>query len=95
MAGSRAVLNAETAKELGITDAQRTKIQDLTRKAGEASRSLMEKVRNQELEMSEVRERNQKNNVILDTEIAKILTDAQKTKLMEISGPKFDRKDPQ
>ena len=34
-----------------------------------------------------------KNGEILDSEIGKLLTDAQKAKLKEMGGKKFERKD--
>jgi hypothetical protein len=43
--------------------------------------------------MEEFQEKNKKNDDILNTEIGKVLTDAQKAKLSEMGGKKFVRKD--
>ena len=91
--GNRSVMQKDIAKALAITDAQQTKIDALNKGVGEARRALMEKMRNQELSMEEFQEKNKKNDDILNTEIGKVLTDAQKAKLSEMGGKKFVRKD--
>jgi hypothetical protein len=89
--GNRAVLNADTGKALGITDDQKTKIDDLVTKQGEANRALRDKQQSGELQADEVRQKMQDNNKSLDTEIGKILTDAQRAKLKDMAGPEFKR----
>ena len=79
--GNRSVMQKDIAKALAITEAQQTKIDALNKGVGEARRALMEKMRNQELSMEEFQEKNKKNDDILNTEIGKVLTDAQKAKL--------------
>jgi hypothetical protein len=91
--GNRSVMQKDIAKALAITEAQQTKIDALNKGVGEARRALMEKMRNQELSMEEFQEKNKKNDDILNTEIGKVLTDAQKAKLSEMGGKKFVRKD--
>ena len=91
--GNRSVMQKDIAKALAITDAQQTKIDALNKGVGEARRALMEKMRNQELSMEEFQEKNKKNDDILNSEIGKVLTDAQKAKLSEMGGKKFVRKD--
>ena len=91
--GNRSVMQKDIAKALAITEAQQTKIDALNKGVGEARRALMEKMRNQELSMEEFQEKNKKNDDILDAEIGKVLTDAQKAKLSEMGGKKFVRKD--
>lgn len=88
-AGNAAVLNPETAKEVGITDEQKAKIKTLQDKQQEASTSIMEKVRNGELDRDQLREKMEANTKIFDEELGKILTDAQKAKLKEMSGKPF------
>jgi hypothetical protein len=91
--GNRSVMQKDISKALAITEAQQTKIDALNKGVGEARRALMEKMRNQELSMEEFQEKNKKNDDILNTEIGKVLTDAQKAKLSEMGGKKFVRKD--
>ena len=91
--GNRSVMQKDIAKALAITEAQQTKIDALNKGVGEARRALMEKMRNQDLSMEEFQEKNKKNDDILNSEIGKVLTDAQKAKLSEMGGKKFVRKD--
>lgn len=93
MAGNRAVQNEDVAKDLGITAEQKAKFADLQTKQQEANRAVMERMRNQELDMEQFRATMEKNNKILDEEFGKVLTDAQKTKLKEMGGKPFVRKD--
>lgn len=88
-AGNGAVMMPEVEKELAITADQKSKITSLQEKAQEANMSIMEKVRNQELDMQEARTKTEANQKVLDEEIAKILTDAQKEKLKAMQGKPF------
>ena len=60
----------------------------------EANQALVDKGREGEIEWSEVGEKTQKNSKALDAEIDKVLTPAQRTKLKEMAGAKFEFKDP-
>jgi Spy/CpxP family protein refolding chaperone len=91
--GFRSVNTPDVAKAIELTDAQKQKIADLRKAQGEAMQGLMERARNQEISWEEMREKSAKNDEILDAEIGKILTDAQKAKLKEMGGKKFERKD--
>jgi len=93
MAGNRAVMQKDVQKELGITEDQRTKVETLVKRQGEANRSIREKIQSGEIDPSQVRELMEKNNKALDDEIGKVLTDAQKTKLKDLGGRKFERRD--
>ncbi len=93
MAGSRAVTNPEVAKELGLSEKQSTDIKVLMEKQGQANRALMQKMRDGELDRDAMREKQESNNKILDAEVQKILTEAQKTKMKEMGGAKFTRSD--
>ena len=93
LSGNRAVANKDTAKELGLSDDQNSKIADLVKKSGEAMTAIGERVRSGEIQFSEVREQMQKVNEVLQAEIGKVLTDAQKAKLKEMQGPEFKRDD--
>lgn len=88
-AGNRALMRPDVQKELGLTEDQVKKIEELQNKQQEASRSIFEKVQNGEVDRSEVRELMEKNNRIMDEELAKVLTEAQRAKLKEMSGKPF------
>lgn len=88
-AGNGAVMMPDVAKELGITDAQKTKIQALQQKQGEATQALFEKMRSGELDRDQMREKMEGNQKALDEEIGKILTEDQKTKLKAMAGKPF------
>jgi Spy/CpxP family protein refolding chaperone len=92
-AGNGIALNPEYQKELGITDEQKAKLADLQKKQGEAMRTLMQKMRDQEIDMQGMREAAEKNGKIMNDEIGKVLTDDQKKKIAEMSGKPFVRKD--
>jgi Spy/CpxP family protein refolding chaperone len=91
--GNRSVNQADVAKDLAITDAQKEKLKVLNDKMREASTALMEKARGGEIQWTELRPIMEKNNKALDAEIEKILTDEQKKKLKEMGGKPFVRKD--
>lgn len=93
MAGSRAAMDPEVQKQLGITAAQRTRLTTLQRGHGDAQRSVMERARGGEIEWSQVREISQRNDKALETEIDKVLSQAQKAKLKEMGGKPFERRD--
>jgi len=93
MAGNRAVMQEPVAKELGITADQKTKLDALQTKQREANQAVMERMRNQELDMDQFRATMEKNNKIMDEEIGKVLTETQRTKLKAMGGKPFVRKD--
>lgn len=93
MAGSSSVYREEIAKELAITEAQKTKLDELQTTMNRANRSLFEKVRNQEIDMESAQASMKKNSDALNAEIDKVLTSAQKDKLKAMGGSPFTRKD--
>ena len=90
MAGMRIVLREEIQKELGIDDAQKTKLTALQASLQEATQAIMQRMRDQEIDREQMTELQAKNNKSMEEEIAKVLTQAQKDKLKEMSGPKFE-----
>lgn len=88
-AGMRAVMSPDVQKELGLNAEQVKKVETLQTKQREAMQAVMEKARNQEIEFSEVRELMEKNGRIMDEELGKVLTDAQRGKLKEMGGKPF------
>ena len=93
MSGSSAALRSNVAKELGITADQKTQLEALQRKMGQANRSLMQKVRDQEMDMESAQASMKKNSESLNAEIDKVLTADQRTKLKAMGGAPFERKD--
>ena len=91
--GARIVTsNKDVQKDLGITDEQKAKFAELNTKQQAAMREVMQNAQGDRQAMQEAMT---KNNKIMEDEIAKILTDAQKTKLKELGGTKkFERVDP-
>ncbi len=89
ISGNSIILQADIQKELDLTDAQKAKIKDLQTKQQEAMQSLREKAQNGEIEREEMTEIMAKNQKAMDTELGKVLTDANKAKLKEMSGKEF------
>lgn len=88
-AGNRAITRPDVQTELGITEAQKAKMQELMNKQMEAGRALFEKAQNGEMDREQMREISQKNEKIMSDELGKILTDAQRAKLKEMGGKPF------
>ena len=91
--GNRSVSQKDVAKALGITEEQTKAIADLNKKQGAAMQGLFQQVQSGELTREDMQDKMKKNNEILDAEIGKLLTEAQKAKLKELGGKKFERKD--
>ncbi len=88
-----AVFQKDIAKALAITEDQDARLKALQKAQGDAQRGLGTQMRNQEITMEELQAKMKKNTEILNTEIAKILTDGQKAKLKEMGGKTFVKKD--
>ncbi|MBS1706506.1 MAG: hypothetical protein JST40_11580 [Armatimonadetes bacterium] len=87
--GNRALSNETIQTDLGFTAEQKKKVKDLQTKQGEAMQAVMEKMRNGEIQREEIQTIMEKNNKIMDEELAKILTADQKTKFKAMEGKKF------
>jgi Spy/CpxP family protein refolding chaperone len=87
--GNGAIAVPEVQKQLGLTEAQVTKIKDLQTKQQSANQALFEKVRNQEIDPQEMRDVMTKNTKILNDEYAKVLTTEQTAKLKTLGGAEF------
>jgi hypothetical protein len=87
--GMRALMNPNVQKELGLSAGQIAKIDELQTKQRDAMQAVMEKMRNGEIEREELRDLFEKNNRIMDDELGKLLTDAQRAKLDEMKGKPF------
>lgn len=91
--GNSAITAADLQKDLGVTDEQKTKIKELQDKQNEATQSLFEKMRNQEIDREQMQASMKKNTDAMNAELGKILTDAQKSKIKEMSGKPFTFKE--
>jgi hypothetical protein len=87
--GSRALLDPEVQKALGLSEDQAGKLRDLQRKQGEANQAILEKARNQEISREEAQASLEKNNKVLEEEMLKILTAEQAGKLKMMQGAAF------
>ena len=93
LAGNLAAVQPEVGKLLVLTDDQSKLIAELQKKQMDATRGLGQQMRDGSLTFEEFQTKQKKNTEIMDSEVAKILTDAQKAKLKELGGKKFERKD--
>lgn len=92
--GASSITNKTVQKGLGLTDDQIAKIKSLQDKQQAANREIFQKMRDGELDRSEVRPLMEKNNAILKTEFGKLLTEAQSKKLKAMEGEKKFTPDP-
>lgn len=87
--GNRAILDPKVQEALGFDDAQRAAVKSLQDKQMEAMQSLIEKMRNQEIDREQLQEITQKNEQTMNTELGKILKENQAAKLKEMGGAPF------
>lgn len=92
LAGNQAVMRDDVKKELKLTAEQETKIRELQGKAREANQALMRQARDGNIAWEEVGKRRENNDKILNEEIGKILTAAQREQLAKMGGAKFVEK---
>lgn len=88
--GNQALVRADIQKDLEFTDAQKAKISDLQTKQREAMQTVMEKMRNGEIQREELADLMTKNTKILDEELGKVLTADQAAKFKAMGGTKFE-----
>lgn len=93
--GNSAITNPELQKELGVTDEQKAKIKDLQDKQGAANQALGEKMQNREIDMQQFQESMRKNSEVMNTELGKIMTADQKSKLTAMGGTPFKFVEPE
>jgi len=83
--------NKDVQKDLEISDDQKTKFADLRQKQMTAMQELFQ---NSQGDRQAITDGMAKNQKIMDVEINKVLTDAQKAKLKDMAGKPFTRVDP-
>ncbi|MBS1713031.1 MAG: hypothetical protein JST30_01705 [Armatimonadetes bacterium] len=91
--GYRALGREDVQKDLGLSADQTAKIKGLQDKQREANQSIMEKVRNQELDRQEARDMQTKNDKTLNDELGKVLTADQAAKFKTMQGAAFTFED--
>jgi len=87
--GNRAIMDAKIQDELGFDQGQKDAVKALQAKQQEAMQSLMEKMRNQEIDREQMQEISQKNDETMNSELAKILKPEQAEKLKAMGGAPF------
>lgn len=87
--GNRAILNEKVQKDLGFTEEQTAKVKDLQAKQQEANQSMMERMRNGEIERDQIQDMMAKQNQVMDQELGKVLTPEQAEKLKAMGGKSF------
>jgi len=85
------VTDKELQKELGVTEDQISKFKDLQEKQRAAMQEAQQNANGDRAAMTEAMAKNSK---IMDEEIAKILTDDQKTKLKDLGGKEMPKPAP-
>jgi hypothetical protein len=88
--GTNAITNAEVQSKLGLTSDQTAKIKALQDGQMKATQELGQKMRNQEIDMQAFQDTMKKNNDTMKSELEKVLTDDQKSKLKALEGAKFE-----
>lgn len=95
MQGNSVVMtNKDVQKDLSVTDEQKTKFTDLQAKQQTAMQELFQKMRDGEVDRSQMPEIMAKNRKVMEDEINKVLTETQKSKLKDMAGKPFTRIDP-
>jgi hypothetical protein len=95
LAGNRAILDADVQKALGLSEEQKSKINDLNNKVQEAMRSLFQQMQDGSMTREQLQESMSKNNETLNTELGKVLTAEQAAKLKAMGGKEFKADPPQ
>lgn len=88
--GNRAALDPEVQKELGITAEQKGRLDQLQQGLQSANQSVRQRMQNGDISREEGMASMQRNNEVMNQEIAKILTAAQNEKLKTMGGAKFE-----
>lgn len=91
--GNRAITDKTVQTDLKVTDAQKTKIDSLQKGYDDAMTQVFQKVRDGDMQFSDVKTYQDKNQKALDDELGKVLTADQKAQLAQMAGPKFTATD--
>jgi len=88
--GSRAALDAEIQKTLGVTADQKSRLEKLATGQQAANAAVRTRMQEGGISREEGRASMQKNTEVLNAEIMKVLTAEQNAKLKEMGGRKFE-----
>jgi len=89
LGGVGVITRPEIQTDLGFTDDQKAQVKSLQDKQQAAMQEIREKMQSGELDREQMRPLMEKNRKIMDDELGKILTEAQKAKLKELGGKTF------
>jgi len=84
-----ALLNKDLQTQLGLSDTQKSKIDDLNKQMQDANAAVMQKIRSQEINFQDAGPIFQKNTEALKSSIGDVLTADQKTKYTGMGGKTF------
>jgi len=90
IAGIRALISPKVQSLLNLPSETRTRINVLARNAQQAQTTMMQQVRNQQMTMNDAQAAARAAEEKFDKDLEALLTEADKTKLAEVSGPKFE-----
>lgn len=93
ISGNRAAQWTDVQKEIGVTPEQATKMKTADEAQRNAMRELFQKMRDQQIDQSAMQEEMKKLTDSQDKTYGEILTEAQKLKLKELGGAKFEAED--
>jgi hypothetical protein len=89
LAGNRAVMMPEVQKALGLSKEQLQSLETLRQNQEAANADLMQRMRDGELDREQMTEIRNKNNEIMNAEIAKVITPEQAEALKKLGGEPF------
>jgi len=89
LSGNGVVANPDIQKDLGIDDSQKAKIDELTKRQQTANQEVGAKLRSGDIAMEDAQGIFAKNTKVMNDEIEKVLTSAQKDKLKGMAGKTF------
>lgn len=89
LAKNNAILDESVQKELGLSEETVKKAKSLREGAQKANGEVFQKIGDQEIERADGMAIVEKNNKALETELGKLLTEAQAKKLKEMGGAEF------
>jgi Spy/CpxP family protein refolding chaperone len=94
LAGNSAIQDADVQTALGLTSDQKAKVKNLVEKQGEANRAVFERAREGGMERDAVMTIVKRNDEALKTELGKILTSDQASRLKTMAGKPFEAREP-
>jgi len=94
LSGNVAIQNPEIQADLGLTEAQKTKIKTLQQQQQDANRTLFDQMRDGDLDRDQIQAAMKKSAQVMNDELGKVLTEDQKGKMKTLAGKPFTATDP-